>query len=390
MMRTSATRSKEEIKSRRTVSPDFLSTICSTVVERLDQVRAEALVDRTDAQKILDELRHLEQQIPEWVYQNSCWAIVHASNNLWVYATSLYSIVLPLDLDYWDDSDPSTHRFRLYFLCDHWNQDGAREDMPQHVHLANHPGYIINQPKQFFDTFGDYVLRVMLMLKRGYLDDSCNIPPLNTFKIMWNCDSNVTGIHLTKETIGLVFDKTIAHLEEMSLPKWKKPGLSRDQSYGISQYLDKQDGDNGDGSLYRYVHERRYMSWRCEAHAHQFLDRETLERLREFVIGHGGHVDMQQAEIKVELRSTIEADQFETLFVGLNFPFYSVTVKLDWKLTWSYAVKVFTGIARAGAIVLEIDGITLDINPQRAEHYRSNLIFDGIFIFTAAKLPFNR
>lgn len=374
--------SYRDIFQQRLANVRYFHSLLLNEVERLDQVGVEAQADRKDPQQMLDELRHFDQQVLDWDYRNSCWAIVRASNNLWVYATSLYFIILPLDLDFWGDSDPSTLRFRLYFLCDHWKQDGAREDLAQHVHLANHPGYIINRPKQFFDTFGDYVLRVMRMIKRGYLSDVCDIPPLNTFKIMWNCDPNVTGIHLTNETIGLHFDKTIAHLEEMSLPKWKKPGLSRDQSYAIIQYLDKQDGDNGDGSLHRYVHDRRYMSWRCGAHAHQFLDHKTQERLQEFVIGRGGHVDMQQAEIKVELRSTIEADQFETLLAGLNFPFYSVTVKLSWELTRSYAVKMFTGIARTGAIVLEIDGITLDIHPQGAEHYRSNLIVDCIIDFT--------
>lgn len=47
-----------------------------------------------------------------------------------------------------------------------------------------------------------------------------------------------------------------------------------------------------------------------QTHAHQFLDHESLERLKQFVYSCGGSIDIQGAILEVELRSTIEVNQF--------------------------------------------------------------------------------
>lgn len=347
-------------------------------IKQLDRDGVKVMVKGKDQAQLLKELHDRKQQVPELDYRNTCHNTIFTSCTEWDYATSAFFIALPSDLDSWNDSDPLTHQLRFYFLCEHWNQEGAREDLPQHVHLFNHPGYVLRRPAEFFQEYGDYVLRVLRMIKHGYSVKECDIPSLDTFEILWSYDPNTSSNYLTKETIGPLVDKAIAHFEEMSPPRWKKLGLTRDQSGAINQFLDIHDGDKASFHLHRYIHESRYVSWRCEAHAHQFLNKEAMEGLEVFVAGHEGHVDMQQAVLRVELGSVIEANQFRTFLANVNFPFHCVRIKLNWTPTRIYVAEFFRDVSITGPVFLEIDGITLDIHPQGCEQYMTNLFVDII------------
>ncbi|KAG0330431.1 hypothetical protein BG000_011712, partial [Podila horticola] len=233
-------------------------------VERLDKAGVNSLLDGKDRKRIPEELCDLEQQVPERTYRNTCRSMMYEASIHWDFSTSLFFIVLPSDLDSWDNMDPSTHHFRLYFMCDVWDENGARGDIPQHVHFSNHPGYVLKRPAEFFRIYADYVLRVLQMIKNGYSNGVYEIPPLNTFKILWNCDPDITGRHITKDTIIPVVDKAIAYIQELSPPKWTtKLALDRSQSAAIKTFLDIQDGDNAEGNLLRYTnYKNQIVSWK--------------------------------------------------------------------------------------------------------------------------------
>ncbi|KAG0339225.1 hypothetical protein BG000_002594 [Podila horticola] len=329
-------------------------------IERLDQTGVKVLVDGKDQEQLLEELRDSQEKAKERLYQNTCYSTLFETFNKWDFATSSLLIVLPIDLDTWDDSDPSTHRLRLHYMCDNWIQEGALKEIPQHIHLSNHPGYNIKQPQESLKVYGDYFLRMLLMIKHGFFDGHYDIPPLDTFKILWNCDLNVIGSHLTKDTIRPLVDKAITYLQELSPLKWKgKLGLNQIQSNTIKTHLCVQDGDNTESYLHRYLNERQCIHWKCQAHAHQYLNRKSLDELKKFVSGHGGYVDMQQARLGVELKSSIEADQFRSLLAGPMHTF-DMSIKLGWEATRSYVKDLSMDIANTGTVVLELDGIMLE------------------------------
>ncbi|KFH63748.1 hypothetical protein MVEG_10441 [Podila verticillata NRRL 6337] len=340
-------------------------------LERLDSGGVKVLVDDKDRGQLLDELHDLQQKVPEWDYRNICHNTLRDNNREYEYATSALFIVLPSELDSKKNSNPSTHQFRLYFLCDNCNQDATPEDLSQHVHLSNHPGHSLKRPEEFFQKYGDYILRVLQMVKHGYADDGYDIPPLDTLKILWNCDSNIIDSRLAMDIEPLV-DRAISYFQDLSLPKWKESlGLTRDQSDAIEKYLDMQDGDSAESNLHRYISKIRSIYWKCEAHAHQYLNSQSLEHLREFAHHHGGHVDMQQAKIGVELGSIDEADQFQTHLAEAKHAF-DISIKLSWMATRSVMRKLCLDIAKTGTVFLELDGITLDIHPQGYDQYRNN------------------
>ncbi|KAG0028535.1 hypothetical protein BGZ82_008394 [Podila clonocystis] len=322
------------------------------------------LVNGKSHEKMSEEIRDLEQQVPEWEYQSNCLSMLWSNNSFWSYPISSMFLVLPSDLYCRDESIAATHQFRLYFLCNNWKQQSCLEDMPQHVHLSNHPGYILKRQQEFFQTYGDYVLRVLLMIKRGYSNMCYEIPPLDALKILWGCDPNIIGSHLTRDTIVLLVDKAINYLQKLSPPKWTTTlDLDRDQSATIMTFLEVEDDCSSEGNLYRYIDSAQLVFWMCQAHVHQYFDNESLERLRGFVQSHGGRVNMQQARLEVELGSPTEAELFRTLLKGCRHRF-NIYIKLTWNATRLCVKELYVDIAETGTVELELDGFTLDIDSQ--------------------------
>ncbi|KAG0085841.1 hypothetical protein BGZ93_007518 [Podila epicladia] len=353
----------------------YYHSLLEQVIEEMDEESVSALLDGKD--RALEELRDLEKQIPDWNYRNICYNMFHRPHSRWDYATSKFFIVLPADPDSWESSDPSERQFRFYFLCDNSKDDVSLKGIPQHVHLSNHPGYDLKRPQDFFQIYGDYVLRVLMVVKRGYSDNTYDIPSLDTHKILWKRDAYPNG-NLAKNTIRKLIDKTITHIQEISPPKWiMEPGLTRSQSAAIKAYLDVQNGVNAEGDLHRYIDSKQHVSWRCQAHKHQYFRRKSLNFLQDFVSYQGGHVNMQQAKLGIPLQSSHEARCFQNLLTSSKHAF-NIAVNLNWKISRGYVSELCEDIAKTKAVVLDIDGITTQIHPQGYVEYTFNLFANSV------------
>ncbi|KAG0335742.1 hypothetical protein BG000_007265 [Podila horticola] len=344
-------------------SSRYFSSMLVEELERLDMDGTAVLADGKNQVQILEELHGFEQQAHEWDHRNICWNMLAETDNSWDFATSRLFIVLPSDLNSWNDSDPSTHQFRLCFLCDNNNTISYSEESPRHVHLSDHPGYSLKRPQEFIQTYGYYMLRILLMIKHGFSSAEYDIPSLDTFKILWNCNPDVSGSHLTKETLGRLVDKAVAHLQVLSLPKRKAQlALTRKESAAIKTYLDMQDGDNAQGSLHRLFAFGQRVYWRCQAHSPQNLQAQQLKELKEFVCSIGGDVDMRQAKLHVDLHSAVEAHRFRTLLQGAKHIF-DISLKFCWPATQSVVQELGHGIGKTGTVALEIEGLSPDFYP---------------------------
>lgn len=343
------------------VNTRYHSSILGKEIKRLDDDGFTAHADGMGTDQIVAELRVCDVQGSEWDYRNTCRGILYLGNR-WDYATSALFIVLPTDLGSWDDKDPSTHHFRLYFLCDVWFRAGLK-GLPQHAHLSNHPGYDLNRPHEFLQTYGNYVLRVLDMMKRGYSDRNYSIPALEPKSLLWGCDPKVLGM-VSEDNIVLLVDKAIASLQNLSPPRMlSKLELTRVQSAKIKEYLVVQNGGDTGGDLHRYIRSSQFLSWRCRTHAQQYLEHGSFESLQEFVHNHGGHIDIQKATLRVELESATAAEQFRIVLSDTLHRF-DLSVKLNWKATRSDIEELCSNFAKTKAFILEIDGITLDAHPQ--------------------------
>ncbi|KAG0014069.1 hypothetical protein BGZ82_001911, partial [Podila clonocystis] len=238
-LKIATTASRETFQKLAANSRYFYSTLAEEV-KTMDLAGSKAKVNGKDRTWILEEIVDLERQVPDWDYHNICHTMVAVTETGFYNATSNFFIILPLRLDSWDDPDPSSHQFRLYFLCENcMRRDDTALTMPQHVHLSNHPGYGLKRPQEFLLSLGDYVLRILLMIKRGYSNNLYEIPPLDTCNILWHSGPNVFGNHINNDTIGPLVNKAIAYLQKLSPPKWTTQlWLSRTQSAAVKTFLD--------------------------------------------------------------------------------------------------------------------------------------------------------
>ncbi|KAG0027458.1 hypothetical protein BGZ82_008966 [Podila clonocystis] len=196
--------------------------------------------------------------------------------------------------------------------------------------------------------------------------------------ILMGCDPDVIG-HVTEDMKRSLVDKAIAHLQQLSPPKWTADiGLNRAQSSAIQTFLDLEDNDNAEGYLIRYIDSDQRSFWMCQSHVRQYFPLGSLDDLKEFVHGQGGLVDMQKATLKVELNSSTDADHFRTLLTCTS-RIFDISIKPSWKATQSYVEALCENIAKLKAVALDLDGITLDIQPQDYVQSLRNIFANNIF-----------
>ncbi|KAG0018327.1 hypothetical protein BGZ82_000465, partial [Podila clonocystis] len=354
-------------------------------IQNLDEFGFRAQFPGTEQTSVLTRVQRLDEQVPEWDYRNICFNMFYGGHGKWDYATSKLFVVLPSDLESWDDNNPSTHQFRLYFLCDNSMDVLAKRGMPQHVHLSNHPGYILKQPQEFFKKYGDYVLRLMQLVRLGYSDNAYDIPAIDTFNILWKYKTHAGG-NINRDTIRSLIEKAIAYIQKVSPPRWiMEPGLTRIQSAAIKDFLLVQHGDNAEGNLHRHIDSQQCVSWRCQRHKEQYFTQKLLEALKAHVGCKRGHVDMQQARLSVELRSYTESIGFQRLLTNIRMSF-NLSMKLNWNTTRTYVEKLCQDVAQLKTVALDIDGVTPSIYPQGYVHYTRNIFVDKVLPETGLQL----
>lgn len=347
----------------------YFHTLLVEELERLSRNGVRMLISGKNHNVILDELCDLEQQAQEVDYQNTCWNLFRETGVRWDYATSRLFIVVPSDLESWDDFDPSTHRFHLFFICDTWKSSDSQEEAPQHVHLSNHFGYNLNRPLDFFQVYGEYVLKILQMIKCGYSDDHYEVPPLDTLEILWDCTPDLTGSHITEANIESLVDKAIDYLHNLSPDSYHKVlGLNHSQSTTIKSYLDVHAGDNLEGSLHRFIDSDQDVHWICQAHIPEHFNSGSLKALIDFVHNRNGHIDLRKAKLSVDLESEADADWFRTILRGTRSVF-DVAIRLNWSTSRRHAEEFCGDIAKMGTVVLEIDGFTTDVHSQDLVQY---------------------
>lgn len=303
-------------------------------------------------------------------------------------------LLLPSDLESWDDSNPSTHLFRLYFLCDH-EHESLEERYPTYVHLSNHSGYDLDQVQEFIRQFGCKALIILEATKSGYISPYCCIPKLETFQILDSLAGAPVQHSLTPETLGPLINQAIAYIRELlSIQSQRTHQTSyplrsianavascftqqRDQvpqpnvstsgpiTRTIRSFLRLQNGDNGMGGLNRILcpHTMRYL---CQGHAFVHSDIKALEQ---YVLSLGGSIDLQLSTIGIDFHSMLQVDTFTAAAVQCNHLF---DLSLDFK--WSPSRKELQDfleqIAHCKASTIHIKGVTTDSHQSSPEYTR--------------------
>ena len=183
--------------------------------------------------------------------------------------------MLPSYLHPWLETDPLTHKFHLYFMCDvgrsHGNQHG------DHVHISDHLGYNLIRPDWLYQS----IVRFLTMVKQEFPQS-----PHPTKILLWK-HSRFAGVTtfraleaFSPENIEILVDRTIPYLQGLLVPRYGHASLHPSDSRDIQQYLNVHDGDNTFGNLFRYIDRDGVTCRRCEYHILQKDNLESLDQLR--------------------------------------------------------------------------------------------------------------
>lgn len=287
-------------------------------------------------------------------------------------------LFLPSDLSLWDDTDPFTHSFRLYFLCD-CEYNSADESSPTYVHISNHSGYEVNQPLEFIRQFG-YLSRIILeTLKSGYINHQSCIPQLDTYQILQNFGGNTIQHHMTPATIGPLVDKAIAYihmLQSIETPSLKSSfyfrfirndlassfqwdryqelhlneSMNGTNTRTFDSFLRKRTGDTGMGGLNRVL-SGMTARWLCQRHV---LETYGTEKLEQYVGSQGGGMDLQLA-ITMDLDSLTQVDAFATT-LSQNNRCFDLSVNLTWSPSMNEVLAAIKYFSKCHSTVLQING----------------------------------
>ncbi|KAG0335761.1 hypothetical protein BG004_008336 [Podila humilis] len=306
------------------------------------------------------------------------------------FASPRLFLILPSEK--WNNRDRSKQLFRLYYLCECGNSPGQ----VSHVHLSNHPGYILNQHQEFLQQFGHFTLALLDAAKNGHSVGDYIIPALDTFDILNSCQDIPVRHNLTRENFGSLLDKSIASLHRLQLqepqPKsWSKyfTGLAtacvqREQtikpwseckkvdglmSRRIQPFLQIPEGDNGLGGLYRAMISSK-TRWLCEDH---MLERARVTPLVNFVHSQGGTIDLQRAKISIDLSSLQHVTIFSAALMYSNHTF-DLTLRLTWGLSKKELGVVFEQLLKCPTICYHISGDSLLCLNQNPQEYSNDII----------------
>ncbi|KAF9329594.1 hypothetical protein BG006_007355, partial [Podila minutissima] len=306
-------------------------------------------------------LDQMVQELYEHHRLNTCQAIMENINHCLEYPSSHLFLVLPSSLERWDDMDPTTHSFRLYFICD--PRSSTATILPQHIHVTGHQGYDIDQPQAFFQQYGQYTLTLLNMVKHGYPRGPYSVPASDTFEIL-RPGAPVRHV-LTRENIGPLVDKSIAHISKLSFKKslWKIV-LNPRESRHLGSFLRIHGGELGLGGLHRVVERMPsdHVHWRCPNHA----EHTRNSRLESIVGTLGGKVDRSLHTIAVS-PSAVQVVDIATALQGTKSVF-DATIRFTWIVSRDELQEVLALMAHSGVVALQLDGLTSKARIHNSEN----------------------
>ncbi|KAF9954047.1 hypothetical protein BGZ65_004274 [Modicella reniformis] len=303
------------------------------ILERLEQTEQQTHQQAADQQshQLQEQLQQINNQLLQ--QQNQIDNIIQTShlerqefNRPWTMRSSFKElliprlfIVLPNKPGLVDkDEKSSPLQFRLYYLCECGDHTMTEDTKEYHeIHLAEHPGYDLDNHKGLFDKYGLYLLTMLYMVKYGVIANGRVVPPLLKLKISKDID-------MDQERLRQLINDMISYLEDTlhidgsnmdSTANWEMNSCEFSQ---LKQYLKVQEGENIFGNLHSTTTQDRHCVWVCSKHQREYHD-STIQQLKEVIIANDGEYSEEVGNIKIKISSNTLAK-----------PFYGAVGKVRW------------------------------------------------------------
>ncbi|KAF9345207.1 hypothetical protein BGX26_003398 [Mortierella sp. AD094] len=306
------------------------------------------------------------------IIQSRVQAVLTQTYELHEYPIPRLFIILPKPVRLRDRlGKPFSNHFRLYFLCEcgkHTEPDGCNS---QHqVHLAKHEGYEIEQPTEFFDKYGSYILTLMEMFKYGITTASVIVPTLSNLRLMEGIDAIKDNIDHATKSICCLVDEAIDFLERRQSNTSgqdidsnqtdidKIEALEGADLRQLESYLKVKDEARVLGNLYRVVTAEGHVKWVCFDHYRETYREVAMQQLRDVVEANGGTFSEEFGRIEITVTSKILAKQFNEAMVKAR-GIQELDIVLGWDASLDDLRKFSAAVIKANIVQLSVDGASL-------------------------------
>ncbi|KAK5828999.1 hypothetical protein F5H01DRAFT_374400 [Linnemannia elongata] len=392
------------IQQQITQSTDQQSAHHQQLLEQLVQLlKEQAASKRRDEQLLREqsESKLREEQILAkqqetvdrlTVAQQHIEAILVQNYELHEYPIPRLFVILPDAYERWDPRNFMAERFRLFFLCecgDHCNPS-TRSRTPSgqlaiaavdsstcvsvrsSIHLANHEGYELSRPTEFFDHYGPYVLGMLRILKHCLAVAAVAAPAVALAES--GVKDAMDGVKSISERTILAVDMSIDFLEQKldknaageGISETKAASPEEDMFSGLAAlegadlrrldtFLRKKDADKILGNLYRITTEAGHVKWVCLHHYRQVYRETAMASFLQCVETNGGKYIAQIGKVTITLKSSIAAKDF---FSRLSTQAPAVTglrVTLDWSFGSADLTMLVDKISQSNICDFELD-----------------------------------
>ncbi|KAG0053389.1 hypothetical protein BGZ83_001223 [Gryganskiella cystojenkinii] len=261
-------------------------------------------------------------------------AILVQNYELLEYTIPRLFVVLPDASTSWDPVNKIRTKFRLHFICEcgeHTKAFGSK--IPHHLHLANHEGYVVNKPSDFFKKYGPFLMVMLQLIKVGTGIAGHAVPALASLKVVNAIDFAQSTIDSVTSKIIDGVDFSLACLEENRALLEKSgnidvegnvrrpqedfagylagvEGLEGMDLRQLGSYLAANSSDNLLGNLFRMTTKNGHVKWVCRDHYRTGYKEQYASKLREVVKMAGGDFDEQLGKLNIWLKSAIMATEF--------------------------------------------------------------------------------
>ncbi|KAG0003988.1 hypothetical protein BGZ80_011109 [Entomortierella chlamydospora] len=291
------------------------------MVEKVDEI--ENKLDKVlQNQKLIQDRLALIQQKAE--------AILVQNYEMLEYTIPRLFIVLPENSTSSDPMAIFRTKFRLHFICEcgeHTKAPGST--IPHHPHLAEHEGYVVNKPTEFFEKYGPFLMAMLQLIKVRTSIAGHVMPALASLKVVDVIDSTLSAVDsVTKSAIAGV-EYSIKYLEEncTRIQNSSIDGDPRALQDDFSSYLARVEGleavdlrqlglyletssDNLLGNLYRMTTDKGHVKWVCIDHYRTTYKERDQQAFANTVQMNGGSYEPQLGQVVVSLGSKIRANEF--------------------------------------------------------------------------------
>ncbi|KAF9981657.1 hypothetical protein BGZ65_003707 [Modicella reniformis] len=304
------------------------------------------------------------------IIQSRVQAILTQTYELHEYPIPRLFIVLPKAVGLRDKfKGLLSDQFRLYFLCEcgtHTMSEVSKT--PHEIHLAKHEGYDLDQPTEFFERYGSYVLTLMQMIKYGIVAAGLVVPPLANFKIVDGLDTAQKHLEYLKKNIAPLVEDTIGFLQDIKSNNEMGSELATDHTEfeqlealegadlrQLGSYLKVKDKGCVLGNLYRIVTPEGHVKWVCFDHYKTSYRESAIRQLRDIIEINNGRFIEEKGRIEIGITSNTLAKQFYDAMVKAR-GIQELDITLKWDATMDNLRSLCNAITKANVIHLTVDG----------------------------------